>query len=58
MERHGLHAQRDLFAMVQATSCLTLDTRQALLVLLEKLLREVVAVGPVDRENGDEQDHA
>jgi hypothetical protein len=58
MAHHGLRAQRDLFAVVQATSRLTPETRQALLVLLEKLLREVVAVGSVDRESGDEQDHA
>lgn len=58
MARHGLRAQRDLFAVVQATSHLTPETRQALLVLLEKLLREVGAVGSVDRESGDEQDHA
>jgi len=40
---------------MQATSRLAPETRQA---LLEKLLREVVAVGSVDRESGDEQDHA
>jgi len=58
MARHGLRAQWDLFAVMQATSRLAPETRQALLVLLEKLLREVVAVGSVDRESGDEQDHA
>jgi hypothetical protein len=58
MASQRLRAQRDLFAEVQATSRLTPETRQALLMLLEKLLREVVAVGSVDRESGDEQDHA
>jgi hypothetical protein len=58
MSRHGLRAQRDLFAVMQATGRLAPETRQVLLLLLETLLREVVAVESVDREGGDEQDHA
>jgi hypothetical protein len=58
MARHGLRAQRDLFAVVQATNCLPPETRQALLVLLETLLREAAAGGSMEREGGDEQDHA
>ena len=59
MARHGLRAQRDLFAAVQTAQRLTSETRQALLVLLEALLREVTAEGTTTaREGGDEQDHA
>jgi hypothetical protein len=59
MARHGLRAQRDLFAVVQTAQRLTPETRRALLVLLEALLREVAAGGATTaREGGDEQDHA
>lgn len=58
MARHGLRAQRDLFAAVQSAERLTPETRQALLALLEALLREVVADQPTVREGGDEQDRA
>jgi hypothetical protein len=59
MARHGLCAQRNLFAVVQTAQRLTPETRQVLLVLLEALLREVAADGPTAaREGGDEQDHA
>ena len=59
MARHGLRAQRDLFAAVQAAQRLTPETRRALLALLEALLREVAADGTATaREGGDEQDHA
>ena len=58
MARHGRGAQRELFAAAPAAGRLTPEVRPALLVLLEKLLREVGTVGSVDRESGDEQDHA
>jgi hypothetical protein len=59
MARHGLRAQRDLFAAMQTAQRLTPETRQALLALLEALLREVAAEGATTaREGGDEQGHA
>jgi hypothetical protein len=58
MTRHGLRDQRDLFAVMQAAQSLTPETRQALLVLLEVLLREAVTDEPTGREGGNEQDHA
>jgi hypothetical protein len=58
MARHGPRAQRDLFAAVQTAQRLPPETRQALLVQLERLLREVMAAGATaTREGGDEQDH-
>ena len=59
MARHGLRAQRDLFAAVQAARRLAPETHRALLALLEALLREVAADGAMTaREGVDEQDHA
>ena len=59
MARHGLRAQRDLFAVVQTAQRLTPETHRALLALPEALLREVAADGATTaREGGGEQDHA
>jgi hypothetical protein len=58
MARHGLSAQRELFAAVQTAGRLAPEVRQALVILLETLLREVTARTPTQRGDGDEQDHA
>ena len=59
MARHGLRAQRDLFAAVQAAQRLTPEARRALLALLDALLREVAADGATTaRGGGGEQDRA
>jgi hypothetical protein len=58
MARHGPRAQRDLFTAVQTAQRLPPETHQALVVLLERLLREVMAAGaPATQEGGDEQGH-
>jgi hypothetical protein len=58
MARHGHRAQRDLFTAAQLPSRFPPEVRQALLALLEALLREVTSNEMAGREAGDEQDHA
>jgi hypothetical protein len=58
MARHGMRIQRDLFAAARAPESLPPQTRQTLLVLLEKLLLEAMACETPAREGDDEQDHA
>jgi hypothetical protein len=59
MARHGVFAQRDLFTSAMPAKSLPPEVRQALLTLLETLLREVTATGTVVREGrSDEHDHA
>jgi hypothetical protein len=58
MARHGHRAQRDLFIATQLPSRFPPEVRQALLVLLEALLRRVTSNETAGREAGDEQDHA
>ena len=57
MARHGVRAQRDLFALARATSSLPAAVRQDLLGLLEALLLEVTTSEAAAQEAGDEQDH-
>jgi hypothetical protein len=57
MARHGHRTQRDLFTATELPSRLP-EVRQALLVLLETLLREVTSNEVAGQEAGDEQDHA
>jgi hypothetical protein len=58
MARHEHRTQRDLFTGTQLPSRFPPEVRQALLVLLEALLREVTSNDVAGREAGDEQDHA
>ena len=58
MARHGHRTQRDLFTATERPSRLPPEVRQALLVLLETLLREVTSNQVAGQEAGDEQDHA
>ena len=58
MARHEQRAQRDLFTAVRPPGRLPPEVRQALLALLEAMLREVARGNTADREVGDEQDHA
>ena len=58
MARHEHRAQRDLFTAAGSPSRFPPEAREALLVLLEALLREVTSNGMAGREAGDEQDHA
>ena len=58
MARHGWGAQRELFAAAPAAGRLTPELRQALLALLETLLREVATGTSADRVGGNEQDQS
>jgi hypothetical protein len=58
MARHGHRTQRDLFTATELPSRFPPEVRQALLVLLETLLREVTSNEVAGQEAGDEQDHA
>ena len=58
MARHGRSAQRELFAAAPTVGRLTPELRQALLVLLETLLREVATGTSADRVGGNEQDQS
>jgi hypothetical protein len=58
MARYEHRAQRDLFTATQLPSRFPPEVRQALLVLLEALLREVTSNQAAGREAGDEQDRA
>jgi hypothetical protein len=58
MARHDHRTQRDLFTATQLPRRFPSEVRQALLVLLEALLREVVGHEATGREAGGEQDHA
>ena len=58
MARHGRSAQRELFAAAPTAGRLTPELRQALLVLLEALLREVATGTSADRVGGNEQDQS
>ena len=58
MARHGHRTQRDLFTATQLLRQVPPEVRQALLVLLEALLREVTSDETAGREAGGEQDHA
>jgi hypothetical protein len=54
MARHEQRAQRDLFTAARLPSRLPPEVRQALLALLEAMLREVARGSTADREVGDE----
>ena len=58
MARHDQRAQRNLFTATQLPSRFPPEVRQALLVLLEALLREVTSNEAANREAGSEQDRA
>jgi hypothetical protein len=58
MARHEDRTQRDLFTATRLPSRFPPEVRQALLVLLEALLRAVTTNETAGREAGDEQDHA
>ena len=58
MARHEDGTQRDLFTATRRPSRFPPEVRQALLVLLEALLREVTSDETAGREAGGEQDHA
>jgi hypothetical protein len=58
MARHEHRAQRDLFTVAQLPGRFPPEVRQALLVLLEALLREATSNEAADGEAGDEQDRA
>ncbi len=58
MTHHGERTQRDLFAVASTSESLPPQTRQTLLLLLEKLLLEATICEMPAREGDDEQDHA
>jgi hypothetical protein len=58
MARHETRAQRDLFTATQLPSRFPPEVRQALLVVLETLLREVTSNETANWEAGSEQDRA
>jgi hypothetical protein len=58
MARHDHRTQRDLFTATQLPSRFPPEVGQALLVLLEALLREVTGNEMAGQEVGDEQDRA
>jgi hypothetical protein len=54
MARHEHRAQRDLFTATRLPSRFPQEVRQALLTLLEALLREATSNEAADRVVGDE----
>jgi hypothetical protein len=59
MARHEQRTQRDLFTTAGPPRRLPPEVRQALLALLEAMLRDVaLGDGTADREVADEPDHA
>ena len=58
MSRRRRQTQRDLFAGVGLPERFPPEVGRTLLMLLEALLREAAGAAPVDRESGDDQDHA